>query len=392
MTSWLAAIFLVSGAAICLVASVGVLRLPDFFLRMHAATKAGVAGAGLVLIGVAFAESSFGMSVKVSLAIAFLLLTTPIAGHLLGRAGYVAGVPLSDGTSEDRLRRVLARGSFDRPLPASPDAGAAGDGQPEIRRVVLCLAAGSAIDAAIHHAVQLATAHRAELIGLALVDTGMLENVGPVPIGGSYYAAQLRNTRIRNARHVLADVVQRFEQAAVRAGAPCRVQVEEGDPVRILRERLRGDALLIVGSGAWFDQGVARRPLDPVDRLTRGGVGPILAVSRPVGTVRRVGFLHDGSAQSAHTWRWLLDLDPWPGAELQLAGERSASPEALAAARTLASEWGRRVEAPAERGAASDLANCEVVVIGSRSRAGWLRRGKPTSRTPANDAPLVVFA
>ena len=117
ITSVLSAIFLVSGAAICLLASVGLLRLPDFFMRMHAVTKAGVVGSGLVLIGVALAYPSTGMAIKVAIAIAFLLLTTPVAGHLLARAGYVAGVPLWRGTVQDQLDGELPRGDFDRHTP-----------------------------------------------------------------------------------------------------------------------------------------------------------------------------------------------------------------------------------------------------------------------------------
>ncbi len=118
ITSLLSAIFLISGSAICLLASVGVLRLPDFFMRMHAATKAGVVGSGFVLIGVAFAYPSPGMAIKVAIAVAFLLLTTPVAGHLLARAGYVAGVPMWRGTVQDRLDGELPRGDFDRHPPA----------------------------------------------------------------------------------------------------------------------------------------------------------------------------------------------------------------------------------------------------------------------------------
>lgn len=118
ITSLLSAIFLISGSAICLLASVGMLRLPDFFMRMHAATKAGVVGSGLVLIGVAFAYPSPGMAIKVAIAVAFLLLTTPVAGHLLARAGYVAGVPMWHGTVQDRLDGELPRGDFDRHPPA----------------------------------------------------------------------------------------------------------------------------------------------------------------------------------------------------------------------------------------------------------------------------------
>lgn len=114
MMAWVGAFFLVFGAAVCLVASIGVLRFPDFFMRMHAATKAGVAGAGLVLIGVGFAVPSFEIAVKIALANLFLLLTIPVAGHLLGRAGYIAGVFLSRSTQRDDLAGVLSRGAFDR--------------------------------------------------------------------------------------------------------------------------------------------------------------------------------------------------------------------------------------------------------------------------------------
>ncbi len=102
------------GAVITFVAAIGVLRLPDFFLRMHAATKAGVGGAGVVMLGVGMYEGTLEVWLKVAFVVFFLLLTTPIAGHLLGRAGYVAGVPLWRGTVRDELESSLRRGSFER--------------------------------------------------------------------------------------------------------------------------------------------------------------------------------------------------------------------------------------------------------------------------------------
>lgn len=107
------------GALISLVAAVGVLRLPDFFMRMHAATKAGVGGAGLVMLGVGFNEGTALVWAKVLLVVFFLLLTTPIAGHLLGRAGYIAGVALWRGTLRDDLRGHLTRGEFEGASTAS---------------------------------------------------------------------------------------------------------------------------------------------------------------------------------------------------------------------------------------------------------------------------------
>src|SRR5690606_14570701 len=113
MSTLLAGLFLLAGAAVSLLAAIGVLRLPDFFMRMHAATKAGVAGCGLVLIGVALADGSAATWGKVSVALVFLLLTTPVAGHLLGRAAYVSGAPFWHGTAEDALSGVLPRTDFE---------------------------------------------------------------------------------------------------------------------------------------------------------------------------------------------------------------------------------------------------------------------------------------
>jgi monovalent cation/proton antiporter MnhG/PhaG subunit len=113
MSQWIGAILLLGGSVVCLFAAIGVLRLPDFFMRMHAATKAGVAGSGLVLLGVAAFDGSAATWTKAVLAVVFLLVTTPVAGHLIGRAGYVSGVALWRGTSEDALDGVLPRAGVD---------------------------------------------------------------------------------------------------------------------------------------------------------------------------------------------------------------------------------------------------------------------------------------
>lgn len=272
MTAFLSAVFLVTGAALCLFASLGVLRLPDFFMRMHAATNAGVAGCGLLLIGVAFAYPSSGMWIKVAIAITFLLITTPIAGHLLARAGYVAGVPLWGGTRENQLKGELPRGDFDHPPTGSLWRKAM---NPTIERVVLGLTNGPGAEVAMRHAIELAKASQAELVGMAIVDTKMLENVGPVPIGGNYYAAQLRNTLITKARHRLAEAVQSFERVAKQAGISFSVSVEEGDPAPILRERLGKGVALVLPRRSWFDHGLAERRIDPATWLARHRIGTV---------------------------------------------------------------------------------------------------------------------
>ena len=78
----------VAGAGFSLIAALGVWRMPDTLTRMHAATKAGPIGAVLLLAGVAIAAGDLAHAGRAVLVIAFLLLTAPVAAHMVGRAVY----------------------------------------------------------------------------------------------------------------------------------------------------------------------------------------------------------------------------------------------------------------------------------------------------------------
>jgi len=91
------------GAFFVFSAAVGLVRMPDVYLRMHAATKAGTLGSGLILIGVAIWSGEPGVVLRALAAVLFLVVTAPVAAHLLGRAAYISGVPLWGGTVVDEL-------------------------------------------------------------------------------------------------------------------------------------------------------------------------------------------------------------------------------------------------------------------------------------------------
>jgi len=114
MNEIITAVLLVLGSLFSFVAALGMLRLPDTVIRMHAATKAGTLGAGLILIGEAFFYADFGISLRALAAITFLLLTAPVAAHLIGRAAYYSNVKLWDKTWIDELAaRYKTAGSSD---------------------------------------------------------------------------------------------------------------------------------------------------------------------------------------------------------------------------------------------------------------------------------------
>ncbi|SFR55069.1 multisubunit sodium/proton antiporter, MrpG subunit [Marinobacter daqiaonensis] len=105
MTDGIVAIFLLAGATFVLLAAVGIVRLPDLATRMHASTKAGALGAMMIMAGVAthFFEQPEVITRAIAIVV-FILLTAPIAAHVIGRAGYFLGIPLWDGTIKDELR------------------------------------------------------------------------------------------------------------------------------------------------------------------------------------------------------------------------------------------------------------------------------------------------
>ncbi len=109
---------MVVGAALMLLAAVGVVRMPDLYSRMQSATKASTLGVGCTMLAVAVDFTDLAITTRVVLIVAFVFLTAPISAQMLGRAAYHAGVPLWKGTTLDELREHdgrQARASGDRP-------------------------------------------------------------------------------------------------------------------------------------------------------------------------------------------------------------------------------------------------------------------------------------
>ena len=88
---YIAALLVLVGGIFSLLAALGLVRLPDLYTRMHAASKAGVVGAGFVLLAIALAAFDGPIILRALMGIAFLLLTTPVSAHLLARAAYFSG-------------------------------------------------------------------------------------------------------------------------------------------------------------------------------------------------------------------------------------------------------------------------------------------------------------
>ena len=110
VTQVVASVFLLAGAALSFLAGVGVLRLPDVFARMHAATKPATLGLVFLAIGAAFAAGSLAEWLTMALIVALQFLTAPAGAHLVGRVAARAGVA-ADQLVRDDLPRAGGAGT-----------------------------------------------------------------------------------------------------------------------------------------------------------------------------------------------------------------------------------------------------------------------------------------
>jgi multicomponent Na+:H+ antiporter subunit G len=104
MTDFIVAGLLIAGAAFLLLASVGVVRMPDIFARMHATTKAATLGSSFMLTAVAVHAGDAGVAVRALAIILFMYITAPVVAHMIGRAAHYIGVPLWKGTVIDEFK------------------------------------------------------------------------------------------------------------------------------------------------------------------------------------------------------------------------------------------------------------------------------------------------
>ena len=99
----ISAVLLLVGSLFALVASIGLLRLPDLYTRMHAASKAGTMGSCMMLVALAIHASDFGTMSRALAGVVFFLLTAPVSSHLLAKAAYSVGYRLHSSSVRDEM-------------------------------------------------------------------------------------------------------------------------------------------------------------------------------------------------------------------------------------------------------------------------------------------------
>lgn len=82
----------------------GLVRLPDVYNRLQAATKCVTFGSAGILLGVFILQGFNNFGFKVLLGIVFIFLTSPVAAHIIARAAHRSGVKLTKGSIVDQYQ------------------------------------------------------------------------------------------------------------------------------------------------------------------------------------------------------------------------------------------------------------------------------------------------
>ena len=105
---YVAGIAMLLGGGLALTAAIGLLRLPDLYTRMHAASKAGAMATGLMYLSIAVIAAialDGAVILRAVIGFVFVLLTTPVSAHLLARASFISGYRPSDVTTIMELEK-----------------------------------------------------------------------------------------------------------------------------------------------------------------------------------------------------------------------------------------------------------------------------------------------
>ncbi len=96
-------VLLVVGSLFSLLAAVGLLRFPDLYTRMHAASKAGTVGSGLLFLAAGLHALDIAILLRALAGFAFFVLTAPVSAHLLAKVAHQAGYRLTNLSVTDQL-------------------------------------------------------------------------------------------------------------------------------------------------------------------------------------------------------------------------------------------------------------------------------------------------
>jgi len=192
-------------------------------------------------------------------------------------------------------------------------------GDTDMKRILVGLAGTEYTDVAIERAVELAKHHEAELTGVTVFDPSNRAFREPTPIGAGAVVAEVRQQRQQVSQMRLDLAVERFTHLCRAADVSHRIEHEHGDAFRLMVSYSRYHDLTIFGLRSIFEFFFEEQDSsDILQKLIRGGVRPIVAVSKTFRPIRKVLIGYSGSVESSKAMRRFVQMRLWPGVEIKI--------------------------------------------------------------------------
>lgn len=312
------------GVGFVIAAAIGVLRFRDALQRMHASTKAGTLGAILVLAGAMLGLADDAVPVG-TMAILFMLLTVPVAAHLLGRAAYVSGAPMRMVLGRNALFGVLDRQAVPleerteyvayAPRAKSLDsADVAPQALAAMSEVRLALIAPD-ISPIVTRSLTIRAANKVPMKAIAVVDEAFLDATGDV-----------QGTRAK-VRENVARAIEEMETLLPKRRSFFSLSYEEGDPMRLIPSSEDSGSLLVLPNKGWCNHGVdiatpmaTGRP-EGLLRLADHHAGSVLYLGcKPLVETPLIAVADDGGDAILQGLEWALSSGLWKSPTLLIVG------------------------------------------------------------------------
>jgi len=191
---------------------------------------------------------------------------------------------------------------------------------PMIKRILVGLGTSRSAESVVKHAIEIAKANAAEVLGVAVIDQTRLEWTGPRPIGVGVetLTAELRHDRMNKVTAEITKANKLFASMCSAAGVSHRTCERTGDPFEIVADLVRYQDLCVFGLKGLFEHDVVPEPTDALEHLVAAGVRPVLAVADAHRPVSRVLVAYSGSLESAKTFKHFVQSGLYPEAAVRV--------------------------------------------------------------------------
>lgn len=275
-----------------------------------------------------------------------------------------------------------------------------------IKTILVALDTDLDTPVATAYAADIARRYDAEVVGLAVVDTGQIDAVSRGGgVGSMYYAEKLRENLTEETRSKAMDLIRQFNASLRQSGIQHVDAVEEGVPFRRIVEDMKYHDLLVVGRTPHFFYGHPDQITKTLAKVVKETIAPSLVVGDEFRSVRRVLLAYDSSEASARTMQFFAHLKPF-GSDLEIEavhvheGDETESRLILRLLSSYMSKHGFSVKVTSMRGTGaaeqiSDYARdvgADIVVAGAHSvsKLKKMAFGSTTEKL-LSDCPTPLF-